>query len=702
MNFTQKILASFLLGTFSLSGLGVQAQTPPSAPAPAAPTPEAACFEILLGKTSFALPADFASIDFDNLKKKSGVVESGSFSVKGYNDFLTLSKLPVPKPSNLYLFPSEPAKINKLKKNQIEAGKNKVYKANRNNVGKVQITSNKITNIGNVDSDPAPEKFRGYYLDSRILTFGNQVDELDFPFQSSDANTYGTGDDYPNGEPYADMRDRLLYTHHLKTGEFLSCGLVKIVPETSNGFYLSNADITDPATQRVINRSLYGGDTLLNSKFLVSPKNHKGHKFQIGNINARIVAKEADTENPGNFNYKTPLLQYQALSVAYDNGSAYMNEYITLPLQAEVMTKARNADKGIMEATLEFLKRLKNETSLGIASGKMMASVEDSSIFSKSLKASLIENEVKLKNNSYSGLSVYEDVPFELLDEVKQIPDQGIQTMMHALLSPSFKSNVASTPEENQSELHQQIINSPISRDEVIENIAYVIERAGGGANVVAENLEYLDVNFGDLVFVPDRRLAELYKTNPLEKLVEELDREKSEKLEAIKSMKTESPSDEVAKQLKNQEVERDYDRQLQQLQELEPLYRDQQKSRLSLEIKKDNQRISEAEYKSAVNSLEAEFDSNLNNLDALNSVEFFDEVVVDSATESVNQALLESKSVTNEKTVTASVDPGSAPSVQLQKAQKNNIGLAAFGLFLLGLLILLVGIHFYARARKQ
>ncbi len=696
MKNTKNILASFLLCLIALPISITQAQTPPPV---VPPTPEQACFEVLLGQTSFALPADFASINFEKLTKKSGPAESGEFAVKNHADFLALSALPVPKPSNLYLFPAEPNKIKKLKKAQIEADANKVYKANRNNVGKVQITGGKQINIGNVDSDPVPEKFTGYYLDSRILTFGNQVDELDFPFQSSDSGTYGTGDDYPSGEPYSDMRDQLLYTHHLKTGEFLSCGLVRILPETSNGFFLSNADITDPVNQQVINRSLYGGDTLLNSRFLVNPREHKGHRFQVGNINARIVAKEPDPANPGNYNYKTPLLQYKALTVAYDNGSTYMNEYVTLPLQAEVMTKARNANKDIMEATLEFLSRLKKETSLGIASGKLMASADTSDWLSGSLQASLIEPGETRDNDSYSGLSVYEGVPFELLDEVLNIPDQGLQTLMNALLSPSFRSNVASTPEENQGDLHRSIINSPISRAETIENIAHIIESAGGGANVVAENLQYLDIGFGDLLLTPDKRLVKLYENNPLESLIEEMDKEKTEKLGKIESMKSDSPSDEVAKQLKNQEVEREYDRQLQQLQDLEPVYRAQQKDLLSLKVKKENKRISDEEYEEALEGLNEDFEGKLENFDALNDVEFFEEIIQESAEESV-EVLIEGTDAEVGKPVVTSPKP--VPSIQLQKAQKSNIGLAAFGLFLLGLLILLVGIHLFRKTRKS
>jgi len=325
-----------------------------------AASPEEQCFAEL-AKAAKKNPA-FSGLNLSAVKKISGKnkeLESDPFSVKTYADFLETFSKPVPySQSDLKYYPSKMKSV--ATKHRYTP---KIHKANRTNSGVIIYNNGSKTSIDHwmsktgssaasdikdyfsgqksasqLDAKHNRQKIDGYYLNSKYVTFGRESD-LTFSFPSRAANPADDGY-YPSGRPVMDMREYVMYTHHLKGslgGDLLSCELIKMVPQSP--YKLKDYDYSGES----IRWENYGGTK-------ISASNAKtqvvgGGKFRKAEIDYTITSRT----DPGK-----QLLRFYVLGINYDNHNSFLNTFRTVEMFNEAMRDAKKASQGFLEMRRTF------------------------------------------------------------------------------------------------------------------------------------------------------------------------------------------------------------------------------------------------------------------------------------------------------------------------------------------------------------
>lgn len=179
------------------------------------------------------------------------------------------------------------------------------FYANRNNIGTISAGQQ--------------------YIVSEFVTFGNHT-QFSFPYVNPKKGLLETGKSETDlyTESYGEIRDKLIYTHHIKNWlnkwSFLSCGFLKITPKNGK----THADTgADNYKTNFIDSS---GFELLKTQKEPEIDNY-GNKFLVGKVNVPI-------KNYSNEHHMT----LELLTVIYDNKNKYFNEFETFPLQVKAMT----------------------------------------------------------------------------------------------------------------------------------------------------------------------------------------------------------------------------------------------------------------------------------------------------------------------------------------------------------------------------
>ena len=353
--------------------------------ASAAASPEEQCFD-LLTEAAKSNPA-FSKLDLSKVRKTNGKkndIKSGKFSVATYEDFMDTFNTPVPYFSDD--IPNYPNKMDKVPTQYKFIPS--IHKANRNNTASI-IYNNGIrtkidhwmskdgsstgTDIQNyfagkksasaLDAKHYRQTIDGYYLDSRYVSFGAES-ELDFSYPTR-AAAPSNDDYYPTGRPVKDMRQYLIYTHHLSPalgGDLLSCEIIKMVPQSP--YKLKDFDHKGLSLDWVN----YGGTKMSQSdaKTDVIGKNGKFRKAEIDYTTS--VKGEPDKK----------LFRFYTLSINYDNGNSFLNTFITSELFNEAMRDAKNASQTFLEMRRAFYNKV-IASGLEIGSGST-ASVQNQEI----------------------------------------------------------------------------------------------------------------------------------------------------------------------------------------------------------------------------------------------------------------------------------------------------------------------------------
>ncbi len=372
-----KTTAALLTMTFIASL--VQTETAQAA------SPEEMCFTNLT-QAAKSNPA-FNSLNLAKVRKingSSGQHKSEPFSVATYQDFSDAFSTQTPYFStDLKYFPNQmeevPAKHKFVPKK---------HRSNRNNTASIIFQDGRKSFIdhwmsrngasteldirdyfanqksaGQLNSKYNRQRIDGYYLDTRYVSFGRESD-LDFSYPNRAANP-ANDDFYPTGRPVRDMREYLIYTHHLSPalgGAFVGCELVKMSPR--GGFKLKDYNYSGKS----LAWENYGGTMMSASNSRTSVVG--GGKFRKAEIDYTVNTRQ----NPNK-----DLLRFYALSMNYNNNNRFLNTYITSKFFDEEMKSAKGR-KTFLEMRRAFYTRVRNSGLLIGKSGFRIPSVDGNEI----------------------------------------------------------------------------------------------------------------------------------------------------------------------------------------------------------------------------------------------------------------------------------------------------------------------------------
>lgn len=333
----------------------------------AAISPETQCFTHLVAaaKTN---PA-FSDLDLTKVQKingETGEFKSDPFSVATYTDFIDIFNTALPVLNDdLHFFPDKMKEVSKNYKI-----KQKIHKANRNNSASIIYSNGVKTPIdhwmsddhsstaldirkyfsgkktaANLDRKYTRQMIDGYYIDSRYVTFGKESDlTLSFPTRAGNpaADAF-----YPVGRPIPDMREYLIYTHHLSPalgGDFLSCEIFKTTPQ--EGYRLKDYELSGKG----ITWDNFGG-TRLSETDVSATRVLGNNKFRLGEISYSVTARYP-------VDPVEPLLRFDGINVSYNNESTFLNPFITLGLFEDSMREAKVQATTFFQARLDFYRRV--------------------------------------------------------------------------------------------------------------------------------------------------------------------------------------------------------------------------------------------------------------------------------------------------------------------------------------------------------
>lgn len=242
------------------------------------------------------------------------------------------------------------------------------------------------------------------------------------------------------GEKYPDFRDNIVYIHHLPiNGEFVSCGYLKIIPAAGK-------DYGDLGQENYMTNVLPGSGFEIYDTPTFDEK-----EYLIGKV--QVAANNYNNE---------PLFTIHLITVAYNNGSNYFNEYETFPLQVKAMTDP-DEYKTVDSVQKRFLDYVYNETCLQLPhpnrnSLPPQCQGEYRSLAKKEWNAhtftawlgNLVPNayarlpeEARMKDLPVaSGMLMNSSTPYELKNKLEQIGDPELERYVLNALSPEYEDYI--------------------------------------------------------------------------------------------------------------------------------------------------------------------------------------------------------------------------------------------------------------------
>ncbi len=599
---TRHSVSLLLLGLLTLNVIPTTAQAEES-------SPESACFEILTQEAKNN--SQFARLDLSQVKKvntrRGRDISSKPFAVNTYEKFKEIFNTPIPKSSgHLPKFPHRIDEIPRLYRHTPQ-----IHKSNRPNI-MVVIANGPKTDIGNVDNDPATEYINGYFLDTRYVTFGRATD-FTFSFPSLDPNAHES-EDFPYGAPYQDMREYLLFTHHLspeKGGDFVNCGLVSLTPL---GDYKLKAQTPN---EKSIRWQYYGGDRVLGTDFKnrdihsynndddESNHNNRGN-FRVSDVRFTIAAKEIGEDQIPN--YDNDLARVNAINVTYDNGNSYYNGYPLAKIAEQVMTDPKNQDLTYLELRALFYQAITETLDLGImGEGSDLA-------FESQLLASTLE-QPNTNSQSHSGPIIMEKFPYETFREVQKIKDEATRDWLIAAgAAGHIESSLGLRNRTDLNTFEKNALENPLTLEQKIENIQYVVDQAEDVADINLNDIEYKDVVFGEAVIpASDKRVKEIAKSAYLQPEIDALMTQKEQEIQTLKNAQNPTDSS-LPDQQKNfgqiQKIEDRYFGKLNTLMSFENEYKTLKIEALAIKNKHKSKRINQTQYESQAQKVLKDFQS--------------------------------------------------------------------------------------------
>ena len=203
-----------------------------------------------------------------------------------------------------------------------------------------------------------------------------------------------------------------------------------------------------------------------------------------------------------------------------------------------------------------------------------------------------------------SRLAVSPGVTLDTLDKIDQIEDEALREMLHTAVYPGYGEKFLdlNQPEENLSDFQKRYKAYPLTWEEQLENVAFILDQAEDLATLTPENLEYKDLAFGEAIIpAPDRRVLEIWDTNFL---TDQEARIQAEREAAIVALGENPEANDL------QAIEDQYATQIATLYQVEQRFKESKIEFLDLENKRQYGRIDEETYQEETRAVVTEFEN--------------------------------------------------------------------------------------------
>ncbi len=373
------------------------------------------------------------------------------------------------------------------------------FNARRNNVGTIFSENN--------------------YLVSQVVWFW-RGSNFDFPLETSWwANIYW--DKYKLNES-GDFKEFILYTHHLNdesSQDLLSCGIVRVIP-------LSGKTLWDIPEREYKTNILDGLKKQSNLSWNTCTSGFEWQYVWTTNnfyqMKTNVCVAGYDDDD---------LLKIEVISIAYNNGSTRLNEYVTHPLQVKAMLDGRNQAKGLSEIQADFRSMLVNETCFSVIHGAisnlpawcggvydakytaLQEPKQKTNILYSLLRFIIPSTFAKLDANlpppaKDEGMMVYENIPYRLYQKLQSIPDENFRDYMTFSIIPNYVNILEHKKETNilLSPYEETFLSCNIPYSERVVIVNDFLEKLDV-SNFSFDNLSYSNPKFWDcIVPYPDKQ----------------------------------------------------------------------------------------------------------------------------------------------------------------------------------------------------
>lgn len=211
--------------------------------------------------------------------------------------------------------------------------------------------------------------------------------------------------------------------------------------------------------------------------------------------------------------------------------------------------------------------------------------------------------------SSMAELAFTPGVTTTLMDDINKVEDEELRELLKSAVWPGYGEVVLDLdrPENELSKFEKNYKKQPLTWDEKIENVKYVLNLHGSPERLTKENIEYKDVEFGEAVIpIPDRRVMKILNTLYLQS---EFDKLEQEKLRNIDTAYQQDPKD-FAKLI--QTIEDEYAQNLALLVQIENKYKEAKIDFLKLENKLKYGRIDDETFQNETRDVVENFENSL------------------------------------------------------------------------------------------
>ena len=344
------------------------------------------------------------------------------------------------------------------------------------------------------------------YVISNIVGFWKDSN-FDFPLTPNNpANSYWDAYKFDGGV----FREYVAYTHHNYEWDFMSCGIVKINPLSGKNF--SNISESGYKTN-ILNWESCGSWFEWNKVTSLS-----GKEFYKLKSNVCV----SDYENKD-------YVKMEVISVAYNNASTYMNEYLTHQLQVKAMDDLWNSAVWWLKAIWEtFRDYVYNQTCLSLIHPTtstlpsacawaywddfVFNKVESRSLLSFIFPSAEAKREwLKLSQEVEQSkwMVVYEDFPYELYQKLNSIEDETLKSYLLLSIVPNLEEMIMHRKQNDIliSPYEETFLACGIKYSERSEILQSFIKNITDVSEINLENLSYANPKFWDcIVPYPDKK----------------------------------------------------------------------------------------------------------------------------------------------------------------------------------------------------
>ncbi|MBS9784343.1 hypothetical protein KGV55_03260 [Candidatus Gracilibacteria bacterium] len=433
----------------------------------------------------------------------------------------------------------------------------------------------KRNNIGTINA-------KKEYLKTQFVSFGKELKGFEFPLQKRGPLGFTIIDS--EGEVYPNFSDKIVYTHHLLNGKLLSCNYLTLKPATAGNYDVINTKAwyaNGTKESGGIFKMLVGKtsgtirDRGQTADVILGTQNNSGYKFIVG----KAVVPALDVENKHIFSM-------EITTVAFDNGSRRMNEYLTFPFQVKAMLNMDSSATNKYSVTdLEerFLQYVKEETCLSVPVGKRKYldkekckgrfrayPIEEKSIVQKefslkdffanfmpvvSAEEIKTDSTKKIDEDDDSDIEETEgaigegDIPFYLLEKINKVPDEKFKRFILSSVNDSENKFLNAHSGSKEYAHYAKVFmgcNIPFEeRQKIVLDYLKNFDPATWNRN----NLTYSNPKFGDCIIpYPDKR--HLLKVIPGSFLINQ------ERAQVLQKQADEANTDTVKTQYTDEEIQ--------------------------------------------------------------------------------------------------------------------------------------------------